>query len=419
MRLTPDRLRLLASLAFNLLAKVPGVAAVFVILPLVSRSLGTAAYGELLSALALGAAFTLPFGGINAVGRRLLAAAYGARDQPRQADVFATTLLFMAGAALPAAAIMVTASAAAWSRPVFIAVSLLPLLAGFLNTFDNLRASYNEHYVSALLQIVFQTAIYAGVYRLGLPRGGIAAAALTLQAPFILASLATGLVLLIGRPFLRAGRIVGLRGMAFPAVGVMLADGALLTVLNLSVWWLQYRGNAAMAAWVGTVVRLFQSLLAPVLLVLFPLSSYLSMRWAHLTAQRRRALHRLFIVTGLVYGVAVGAAMAAAGPLYIDRMFGLAVRGDRIDVLAISLFMGTVIAQKAYALLLYAVSEARFLSYGTALVALCGIGVALGLGPVVSAMGAIDALFVTMGVGLLILLLVSDHRGRRAGREAG
>ena len=67
-----ERRRLLASLFFNFAAKVPGIAAVFLILPLISRSLGTREYGELLSALALGSSFTLPFGGINAVGRRLL-----------------------------------------------------------------------------------------------------------------------------------------------------------------------------------------------------------------------------------------------------------------------------------------------------------------------------------------------------------
>ena len=79
--LTPDQIRLLASLGFNFLGKAPGVVAVFVILPLVSRSLGTAAYGELLSALALGSLFTLPFGGISAVGRRILASREARENQ--------------------------------------------------------------------------------------------------------------------------------------------------------------------------------------------------------------------------------------------------------------------------------------------------------------------------------------------------
>jgi len=310
--LTPDQIRLLASLGFNFLGKAPGVVAVFVILPLVSRSLGTAAYGELLSALALGSLFTLPFGGISAVGRRILASAFGAKDQVGQANAFITTTVLMAAVAIGASVLVVGATASSWSRPIFILVSLMPLLVGFANGFDNARASFNEHYVTAAFQLVSQIVIYSLVYFVGLPPGSVILALLALQSPYLLASVATLVALLWRRPYLTRGKMVGVRPMVAPALGVVMADGALGTLLNLSVYWLKAAGSAEMAAWVGTFLRLFQSFLSPALLILFPLTTYISMRWAQMSQKRQMALYKLFILAGLSYGLLVGCAMAFA-----------------------------------------------------------------------------------------------------------
>jgi hypothetical protein len=415
--LSPDRIRLIASLAFNFASKVPGIVAVFVILPLVSRALGTTTYGELLSALALGSAFTLPSGGINAVGRRLLAAAVGAKDQAEQANVFVTTTFLMAAVATVAAIVMVCATANSWTTPAFVLVSLLPILASLFNVFDNLRASFNEHYVTAILLLVFQTVIYAAVYLIGLPKNDVAVAGLALQSPFILASMTTLILLLGQRSYLYAGKIRGLRPMLFPAFGVMLADGALAFSLNLSVYWLNFSGNAAMAAWVGTFARLFQSFMSPILLIMFPITTYISMRWGQMTSGQRLRLHKLFILIGFIYGSIVGTVMMFAGPLYIDRMFNLSVRGDRVDVLALSLFMGAVISQKAYTMLLYAVSEARFVSFGTAIVSVLAVGIAAIASHWLPAIRVIDALFLFMGSALPVLLLIGGYRYRRAPRD--
>jgi hypothetical protein len=412
--LNPDRLRLLASLSFNFIGKAPGLVAVFVILPLVSRSLGTVAYGEFLSAMALGSVFTVPFGGINAVGRRLLASAYGAQDKSRQANVFVTTTCLMAAVTLVAAVILSVATARSWSNPVFLFVSLLQIFGGFLNVFDNSRASYNEHYVTALLQMTFQIVIYAGVYLVGLPQGSVALAGLTLVSPYALASITTLLMLLVQRPFLLTGKVEGVRIILIPAIGVMLADGALAMLLNVSVYWLQMMHYAAMAAWVGTFVRLFQSFMSPVLLILFPLTTYISMRWTQMTPQRRVLLHKLFILAGFAYGLIVGGGMAFLGPLYIDHMFKLPIRGDRLDVLALSLFMGAVIAQKTCTMLLYAVSDARFVSFGTAVVSALGIGAAALSSHWLPAVRVIDVLFLAVGFGVPVVLLAGNFRYSRA-----
>jgi hypothetical protein len=313
---------------------------------------------------------------------------------------------------------MVGATASSWSKPVFIFASLLPILVQFFNTFDNIRASFNEHYVTAAFQLIWQIVIYSLVYFVGLPSGGIILAALALQSPFLLASAATLVALLIQRPYLRGGKVTRVRQMVAPTLGVVLADGALGSLLNLSVYWLNAAGSAEMAAWVGTFLRLFQSFLAPALLILFPVTTYISMRWAHMTPQRQIVLYKIFILAGLTYGLLVGCAMAFGGPLYINHMFKLTVHGDNVDVLALSLFLGAIVAQKSYTMLLYAVSEARFVSFGTAVISAVGIGGAALSSHWLSPVRVIDVLFVSMGIGLPALLVVADVRYKREKRDA-
>lgn len=206
--------------------------------------------------------------------------------------------------------------------------------------------------------------------------------------------------------------------MAAPILGVVLADGALGSLLNLSVYWLNAAGSAEMAAWVGTFLRLFQSFLSPALLILFPLTTYISMRWAQMSPQRQIILYKVFLFAGLAYGVLVGCAMAFGGPLYINHMFKLSAHGDNVDVLALSLFLGAIVAQKSYTMLLYAVSEARFVSFGTAVIAALGIGAAAIASHWLSPVRVIDVLFVCIGVGLPALLVVADARYKRERRDA-
>ena len=74
----------------------------------------------------------------------------------------------------------------------------------------------NRHYVTAGFQFISQLVIYSFVYFVGLPPGGIILAALALQSPFLLASMATLVALFLQRPYLRRGRVVGVRQMMAP-----------------------------------------------------------------------------------------------------------------------------------------------------------------------------------------------------------
>lgn len=409
-KLSRERRRLLASLFFNFVAKVPGIAAVFVVLPLISHGLGTSDYGELLSALSLGSSFGLPFGGINAVCRRMLGTAVGAGDKQEQANVFATNSLFVLVVAVVGSIIMIVATGHSWTRPVFIAVALLPVIASFFNVYDNIRASYNEHYVTALFQLFFQILVYTGIYLAGVSPGAVLLAGMVIQSPYFLASMATLTLLLVQRPYLLQGRVGNVVGVAVPAVGVTLADGSLTLILNLSVYYLSVAGSTGYAAWEGTMVRLFFTFLSPAVLALFPVATYVSMRWQQLAVERKIRLHKLFLLLGCGYGLLVGAILGVGGPFYIDRMFKLSVHGDSIDVIAISLFMAAVIAQKSYAMLLYAVAEARAVSYGTAIVAVAGTAAAAVGSLWLSAIRALDVLFVSLGVVLPMLLIYSSYR---------
>jgi hypothetical protein len=293
----------------------------------------------------------------------------------------------------------------------------MPLLVGFANGFDNARASFNEHYVTAAFQLVSQIVIYSLVYFVGLPPGGVVLAVLALQSPYLLASVATLIALLQRRPYLMRGKIVGARQMIAPALGVVMADGALGALLNLSVYWLKAAGSAQMAAWVGTFLRLFQSFLSPAILIIFPVTTYISMRWAQMSRRRQAVLYKVFLLAGLGYGLLVGCAMAFAGPLYINHMFKLATHGDNVDVLALSVFLGAIVAQKAYTMLLYAVSEARFVSFGTAVISALGIGAAALSSHWLPAVRVIDVLFISMGIGLPALLIIADYRYKSEKRD--
>lgn len=412
-RLTAARRQLVASLFFNFVAKVPGLAAVLLILPIISRKLGPTLYGEMLAALALGSTFTVAFGGGNAVGRRLLADAVGRADRDSQATVFVTTASLMAIIAIVLVLGIVIFGSGGWSSPALVAVSVLPVVAAFLNTFDNLRASFNEHYVTALLQFVLQVAIYTLVITAGIPAGNALVSGLVVQSPFALASLGTLILLIIQRPYLLGGKVSGMSRMIMPAVGVVLADGVLSALLNFSVYWLGRSGATYYAAWVGTFMRLFTSFSSPVVLLLFPITSYVAIRWPKLTADRRIRLMRLFVVGGLAYGAVIGALVALLGPLYISHMFHLPETGDGLDIACIAIFMGAIMAQKAVSLLLYSVSEARFLSYGTATVSLIALVLAAASVPWLEPKRVVDVLYALVGLLLPTISIAQYLRQSR------
>src|SRR5207245_15232 len=84
------------------------------------------------------------------------------------------------------------------------------------------------------------------------------------------------------------------------------ADGFLMATLSLSVVWLQAAAVPATSAWFATIVRLFQTLLTPVILVLLPLSSYIRILWQAKSAAQQPAVTKRTLFIGNVYAVVAG-----------------------------------------------------------------------------------------------------------------
>jgi hypothetical protein len=190
----------------------------------------------------------------------------------------------------------------------------------------------------------------------------------------------------------------------------------LSALLNFSVYWLGHSGEVHYAAWVGTFMRLFTTFSSPVVLLLFPVTSYVAIRWPDLTPERRIRLLRLFVAGGLGYGAIIGALLALLGPLYISSMFHLPETGDGLDIACIAIFMGAIMAQKAVSLLLYSVAEARFLSYGTASVSLIALVLAAVSLPWLQPHRVVDVLYALTG---LLLPTISIAQYLRQSRLEG
>lgn len=406
----PLRRQLSLSLLFNFIAKAPGILSVFVVIPMISNALGEADYGLFLASLSLGALFAIPYGGVLAVSRRLLATAYVASDQEEQASVFATTSRIVT--ALTIIALVCIMLLQRSSGLVWVVVACIPALGTFLNMFDNVRASYNEHYVTAKLQTVFQLLIFGAVILFGLPKGAILLSALVLTMPYALSSLGTFTLLLRQRPYLLCGRAQHFNAIITPAVGIILADGSLTAVLHSSVYVLSHHFSPEYSAWLGTYIRLFTSFMSPILLILIPLTSFASAQWGTAAKEKKRKIFHWIFVLSMAYGALVAAAIWFGGPLYVKTMFTLTARGDAFSLLSISIFFGSYIAQQAYSMLAYSLASGRITSYGSALVTCLGLLAGAIAYCFLPLNRCVDVTFLTIGVLLPFLLIYGNHSGR-------
>ena len=364
----PERLKMLVSIGTNILARTPSLLVVFVLLPLISRALGTERYGELLGALALGGLFLLPFGGNNVVARRLIGGAYGRGERAEEARAFATISVSAAIAALLMALIAVTIAYLGGNSPVFCFIAVIPIAGAFLNTFDNVRASYNEHYVTAALFFFSQLTIVGIVLFLGAPAESLLISAFIMVGGALVSSFCTLLLLIRRRPYLLAGRPSRLLETAISSLRVLAADGILFLSLSLGVYWLAQTGALDVAGWYGTVVRVFRSLSVPMMLVMLPLASYIATRWSQFGPDKKVWAHRAFFAFGIGYGAVVGILVFLFMHFAVNPMYGIDVHVGIVDKIALSTFFGGLVAQKSYAQLVFSVCDARLISKGTPIV---------------------------------------------------
>lgn len=407
------RRKLALSLALNLATRIPGAAGVLLILPLLRRDLGVEGYGLLLGALALGTLSTFLFGGFNTMGRRLIGEAHARGDSAGEADALVS--LLAVNGCLYAAALAATGAYAAIQPDggrMFV-IAALASSAAFANTFDNARAAYNEHYVTALLQILFQAMLIALAFLARPVREDPVLAGIVIQGHLLLASVLAGANLLLSRPYLLKGAPAKAGWIVSRGLRAGMADGLLAASMALSVVWMQAHADAVLAGWYATLVRLFQTLAVPIALLLMPLSSYLRLGWERRGRRQQRLLLRATALGGLIYGGLAAALLAVVSAFYVERMLALPGPDDPLARMAILALFAATIAYRCHAMIAYVVSDgarlAPWLAAGIA--ASGGIAVVAGAsGPAIEAVALNAALVSAVLLGWVLRCVVEGPR---------
>ena len=136
--------------------------------------------------------------------------------------------------------------------------------------------------------------------------------------------------------------------------------------------------TAETSAWFATEVRLFQTFLVPVVLLLLPLSSYIRILWNSKSAEQRHAFARATLAIGVGYGALVATALFLASHLYVELLLHLPTPGSLLEVLPVFLLFGAIVAYKSYSSIAYMVLEdSAYLSTCTTIVV--ALAVALGV----------------------------------------
>lgn len=401
----PERRKLLFSLGTNFLTRIPGAIGILWFLPLLRFGLGTDDYAKLLTAMALGSAAAFLFGGFSLVGRRLIGEAYANGD--REGEAAGVASLFVANAVALGVALSIIAvyCMVSNSSTDFVVVAALSSFGLFLTTFDNVRSAYNEHYVTATLQFGLQGAVYAVGFLVSATRHSVILASLVVQSHYMLASLITFTLLLRNRPYLMGGRPVVVWPVARQGTILAVADGLMMATLSLAVVWLQSSASSADAAWFATIIRLFQTFLVPVVLLLIPLSSYIRISWNGKSIAQQRSFAKATLSIGLGYGAVVAVALLGASQFYVGFLLHLPAPGGFLRILPCFLLFGAIVAYKSYSSIAYLVlHEPVHLSLLTA----AGVGVAVALGAaasfIVDPLSVINVYSLVAGLSIIVVL---------------
>ena len=352
-----EQRKLFFSLGINFMTRIPGLIGVLWFLPLLRFGLGTDDYANLLTAIALGTAPGFLFAGFGLVGRRLIGEAYADGHRIGEANGFISLLLASAVALVIALAFIISYC---WMRHTGWAVLVIAALAAislFVNASDHVRAAYNEHYVTATLLIVFQASLYAIGFLVPAFQQNLILGSLVLQSHYMLASFATLALLLRGRWYLLSGRATATWPIVCEGIQLAMADGFLMATLSLGVVWLQASTSATTAAWFATTVRLFQTFLVPVVLLLMPLSSYIRILWTKKSIVQQQAFTKAVLVIGLGYGAIVASGLLIASRIYVGALLHLSEPGGLLHVIPCFLLFGAIVAYRSYSSVAYLVLD--------------------------------------------------------------
>jgi hypothetical protein len=402
-----EQRKLLLSVGTNFLTRVPGAVGLIWFLPLLRFGLGTEDYADLLASMALASAAAFQSGGLALVGRRLIGEAYANGDQAGEANAFVSSIIANVWAATFTVAIIVTYCWVRGTSAAFLIVSSLSATGLYLMIFDHARLAYNEHYITATLMIILQSAAYSIGFLVPATRHHIVLGALVLTAPYWLASLSTLVLLLRDKPHLMRGRPIGVWRLIREGTELGTADGFLMTTLSLSVVWLQASASATTSAWFATNVRLFQTLLVPVYLLLLPLSSYIRILWNRKSATQRQTYTKLTLLIGLAYGAIVSVSLLIASQLYVGWLLQLPVPRE----VAIFLLFGAIVAYKSYSSVAYVVlEETSHLAAWTTVAVSAAVASGVAASFIVEPLSAVNVYALVAGILMTVVLCWNAKR---------
>ena len=390
-RANSEQRKLLYSLGTNFATRIPGSIGVLFFLPLLRFGLGTDDYAKLLAASALGTAATFLSGGFNVVGRRLVGDAYSTGNIMGEAAAFASLSVANAASLLFALVSIIIYCSAVGAGAPFLIVAALPVIAAFFNTFDNVRTAYNEHYVTATLQIILQVIAYTFGFLVPFTRQHLVVSAFVLTSPYLFASLFALALMLRKRSYLIGGSWKLTWGIIRNGTVFALADGLLTATLSLAVVWMEAAASAPTAAWFATLVRMFQIFLVPVMLLLLPLSSYIRVIWDASGSVKQRAFAGISLVMGLGYGALVGVALLFVSHIYIGGVLHLPAPDNLLYVLPCFLLFAAIVAFRSYSSIAYLVfDDPTHLSWWTTVAVITAVVIGAGASLEIDALGAIN-----------------------------
>ena len=359
-----ERRKLVWSLGANMLTRIPSLAMVFLILPLLITGLGSERYAAMFAALALGGLGTIPMAGNGIYGVRMIGDAASRGDRAGEASAFLSLAIvnFSLGFAMIALAAIVMI--ARGNGAALVCVALLPIIQAVCNgTFDNARLAYNEHYWTAGLALSLQIAWYSLILLAPPFRHHVLLAATVFHAPITLASITNGVLLLRARPYLLRGRAADPRRMLRAGVSFGAAEGLVMGALGVVVIYFQETSTASVTAWFATQNRLFQMCLTPLLMILVPLGGFIRLKWAGASDRRQRDAIKAAYAAGAVALIGMMGGLSVIGPYYARHWLHLEPPEDTRLLLPLFALFGAITFYRCFAAIAYLVLDGVWLAH--------------------------------------------------------
>jgi hypothetical protein len=369
--MTSQRGKAQFSLIANLASRSPSVIGILFFVPLIYRELGDSAYGQLMAAISLGSISWVLFGGGYILGRRRIGEAMYDAQHAVEARAFVTLIRASYMAALLGIAISVAYALFQSWPAVFIVIAALQVSVSLAGSLDEARTAYNELYVPASARTVFQICAYG----VGLTVAWVAQspllAALVMLGPNIAASLFSGVLLLIKRPYLSAGMAPAAWRALAEGLPIGLIDGLVMMAVNLSVVLVQAAIHPEGGAWYATMVRLFILGLAVLSLAVLPLTSYFRGIWNQRPAAHRARITVIWVSISVGFGALTALGLWIADLVYLGYLMGIEAPFPPLETLAIYVGLGAVATFKCFSAFGYMIMNTRSLNiaFGTVLMA--------------------------------------------------